>query len=701
LAALAFLTACKHSSGPQITSSLNLVDKSELKAFYVASFAPFEAAAANLRNNNPQYTVQKFPWRFDDKPPTYNIYSLSNANVEYAHAVGLTGAGQLIAVVDAGFLQSHLEFAGAGKIITPGGANAPDVHDHGTTVAAIAAGSANSGQTIGVAPGASLHLGSFDSFASMIAATRQANALGAIVQNNSWGYKTLDATTSDYNLAFGSAQGKAYISNLKQFAKTGVIVFAASNNVNRKKSDLMAGLPNVVTRIKRSWITAVNAVPTFAGNKLKSATLISSGCLDAAAWCMAADGTVYGAVATGINDYELGTGSSFAAPQISGAVAILAEAFPTLNAKEIRARLLASANNSFYKHSGYVKFAPGIKHGYGEKYGHGFLDLKAALLPIGAAFVPVTSGRSIPVNQPVILSGGMSGNAVSKRLAKYDLVFVDGMGGGFKASANMLTAEIKKVQDVRVSLGALLATDLNNEKKNPFDTTSIFSSLVAGQEMNFDVASTNFAVLLPSNSQEGESFGIAFRQKFDLGQSALSLGFNAMREADGFVGMKSLLNGEHLGSTHGAATVEWAIPLISRQEVRLSGSLGIAVPDGNISTMSLSSVNYNSIGASYSARDVFGDGDRFSFGVNLPHVINSGSATFAIPVATRSSGKPKFQSVKVPLAASRRQMDLTVSYGLPMSERSEMIMTATHSLNSGNVAEYADSVAAVGWRFRF
>jgi hypothetical protein len=294
----------------------------------------------------------------------------------------------------------------------------------------------------------------------------------------------------------------------------------------------------------------------------------------------------------------------------------------------------------------------------------------------------------------------MAGDVLTKRLAKHDLMFVDGMGGGFNASANMLAASSLKTQDVRKSLGTLLNTDLN-AGTNPFATQSVFSALVAGQEMDFDIASTNFAVLLPSSSEGADSFGFAFKQKFDLDQSALSLGFNAMREGDGFVGMKSMLNGEHLSSTHGAATVDWDIPLVGRQEVRLSGSLGVAVPDGNVSTLSLSQVTYNSIGASYSARDVFGEGDRFSFGVHLPQVINAGSAKFTIPVATRGNGKTKFQSVKVPLAPGGRQTDMSISYGLPLSDRSEVIMSAIHSLNSGNVAGYSDTVTALGWRLRF
>lgn len=701
MVALAALTACKPSqeqSGLSISGSLSLVDLSALTSAYVNSFAPFEAAAANLRNNDPRYTIQANNWSFGGGPPSYDSYSLDNANVEYAHAVGLTGVGQLIAIVDAGFLTTHDEFTGK-TITTPSGASAPGVDDHGTSVASIAAGAANFGNIIGVAPGADLHLGSFNTNASMTAAANQARNLGAIVQNNSWGYE-LTASDANYKAVFGSASGQTYINALKKLSKKSVIVFSASNNTGRSKADLMAGLPSLVSGLKPTWITAINAVPKYGGGKIKSASLISSGCLEAAAWCMAADGTVVAATAAGASNYGLMTGSSFSAPQISGAVALLAEAFPALSAKELRARLLASANNSFYKHTGYVKFAKGIKHGYNNTYGHGFLDLRAALLPIGGAFMPRASGRKVALSSPVVLSGGMAGNALSKRLARHNLIFIDGLGGGFQAPASILTAERRNYRNRGASLGTLMATDLNSKRADPFDNSSAFSSLIAGRELEVNLDATKVALLLPTGDFRSDSYGIAVSHAFDLGGSALSLGFQSMQEGDGFVGMKSLLPGERLNAVHNAATVELAIALVARQEIRIGGSLGIADPSGNMSTMSLSPVLYNSLKIGYGAHDVLGKGDRFSLGVNLPQVIHSGSASFNLPV-TMSAGSPTFSDINIPLAPDGRQMDMTIGYGFPLSDRSEVVMSAVHSLNSGNVSGQTDTVAAIGWRLRF
>ncbi|MGJ8585420.1 MAG: S8 family peptidase [Marinosulfonomonas sp.] len=707
LVSVGFLAACNGSDGGggTIESSLNLVNKSALTAGYVTSFAPFEAAAAALRTSNPRYTVQKHTWREYSTGKIRQSNSLDSANVEYAHAVGLTGAGQTIAVVDGGFLTSHVEFAG--KNITVPVAGLPAARDHGTAVAAIAAGSATSGQTVGVAPGADLLLGGYQDFTTSRLATEQATSMGAIVQNNSWGLLIrpgVEATANyaDFSYYGQFAEVRSYVGALQDYARNGVIVFAASNDKSRTVSDLTSALPNFVSGLQSSWITVVNATPRTKGNNVVGASLISSACLQAAAYCMAADGAVVVAQASSNNAYETqGYGSSYAAPQVAGAIALLAEAFPTLTAKELRARLLASANNRFYKHTGYVKFADGIKHGYNSTYGHGFLDVRRALLPIGQSFVPLSSGRNVRAGSPVVLSGGMSGNAISKRLSRHNLMFVDGMGGGFEASANMLTAELEKKQDIRQTIGDLMSVNLNSDDVDLFQSESRFSSLVAGKEMEVQLDNTRVAMLLPIDESREGSFGFEVAQTFDLGRSALSVGFRTMREGGSFVGMRATVDGDSLAANHNAATLEWALPLSGKQQVKVSGAVGVAVPYGNVSSVSLSQVEYNSVKVSYGTRDVLGRGDRLSLGVNLPQVVHAGSAEFSIPVSMSRSGAMNFSNVDVGLSPDARQVDLSIGYGVPLSDRSEMVMSAVHSLNSGNISGRTDSVAAVGWRLNF
>ncbi len=704
LAAVGFVAGCNHTGAGSGGQSY-LLD-SVFSSYFVQSYSPTdEATAANLRNS-PKYANQQwmwddtgYPWRAGNGLLTSN--SFKSAGVEYAHAVGLTGAGQTIAIVDAGFLMDHNELAGKTWSYSTG--YYPGVDDHGTTVASIAAGTGASGKMIGVAPGANLMLTDFNfGDAVMAQGNYDAIALGAIVQNNSWGYE-LDVSNASFQAVFkSSTASRQYYDSLVNLAQSAVIVWAMSNEDKRQRTHagIVSGLPVLVPSLENSWLAVVNAVPTFSGNAITSAALVSSQCYEAARWCIAADGNVYGAIATGPSNFQYWGGTSFAAPQVSGAIALLAQAFPTLNAKQLRARLLASADNSFFQNTGYVQFSPSVKHGYNSKFGHGFLNVKAALLPIGGSYIPQSNGGTLDVTKPVLLSGGMVGDALVTSLSRQELSLTDGMGAGFDVPASVLTAQTVAQYDPLATVNGLLAVDLQGDGTDPFSTDSAFSDSIAGQEMRFWANDTKVALLIPALGSPDANFGISAVRDFQLAGSDISLGLSAARENGGFAGLKSMVPGATLSGTHAAATFNWGVALAAGQEIRLSGSLGLAVPDGGLSDMAVSNVLYNSLKLTYGAQNVWGVGDRLSVGVSMPQAVQSGSARFMLPVAL-SNGQAAFQAATLSLAPVGRQVDLSISYGIPLSARSEVVMSAVRSLNNGNILGQNSSQAAIGVRFEF
>lgn len=692
LALAGFKADAEGADGDALAAINTRVSSAALSAKFPHDVGATEAAAEQLRKQD-RYKLQKFVWSFGNQPrKRYRSNALYHARVDYAHAAGLTGAGQTIAILDNGFRLSHNEFAG--KVIDmPGGVNAPGIEHHGTSVASIAAGSATSGSMIGVAPGANLQVGGYDTFGSMVAATNQAKTLGAIVQNNSWGVE-VSVSAKNYRDIFSSTGGQNYIDSLRDFAQDGLIVFAASNKSGRKTADLMGALPKVVPELKGSWITAVNGVPTFKGRRITKAQRLSSKCLQASAWCVAADGTYNAAQANSNSSYALVTGTSMAAPTVSGAVALLAEAFPTFTNKELRARLLASANNRFYKHTGSVTFAPGVKHGYNRVWGHGFIDLKAALLPIGGSYMRTKGGaQRVRVDRPILMTGGMAGNAIARSLGDHDMSVVDGLGAGFDMPASMLTAE-SVTDSGRASALALLTGSASDPMANAFP------AFASGQKVDLSVGDTRIALLMPSEGGATSDFGISVLHELTDTAPGLSVGLTAMREADGFVGMESMLSGSKINGTHLAAVVGLTMPLSARHDLRLSGAMGMAMPDGDMPAMDMSTVGFNSVGVTYGVNNLARNGDRMTFGLNLPQVASSGVATVALPTV-RSSGKFQPRSLDVGLAPEKRQMDLTFSYAMPVSTRSEISFSAVHSLNDGHVDGRRATGAGIGFQMRF
>jgi len=404
-----------------------------LSSYFVKSFAAFEDAATRLRENTARYTVQKSTWRFKGTEDYFSNYPIASARIEYAHAVGLTGKGQTVSIVDLGFLTTHEALAGK-TLYEPGYALEPG--SHGTAVASVLAGL--SSNMIGVAPGANLALGEFVTDEKLAAATREATRLKAVAQNNSWGYPTVGATSEGFKQVFGSKSGAEYLSALDGYTRNGVVVFAVINEEPRTGASLMEALPALRPSLESGWLAVVNAVPKFDEDRILSATRISAGCLEAAKWCLTADGSWTAASGASATSYEFVTGSSFAAPQVSGALALLGEAFPNLTPHDLRIRLLASADNNFYQHDAQQELVPGFRHGYNQEFGHGFLNLRAALLPIGTPTVQMESGDAVESDRPLLVSGGTSGDAMAVSMAQHKVLVTDSFAGDFLVGGETL-----------------------------------------------------------------------------------------------------------------------------------------------------------------------------------------------------------------------------------------------------------------------
>ncbi len=192
---------------------------------------------------------------------------------------------------------------------------------------------------------------------------------------------------------------QTYINALDTFQKTGVVVWALSNNSSFASGDISAALPYFEPRLAEAWIAVANGYFEVNGNgNITRAVRLSAQCGLAARFCLAGDGTALAAWNTSNLSYASGTGTSFVAPQVSGAVALLAEAFPDLTPAEWTQRLLASADNSWFAAQGVpiagtVDYGNGVTHAYSTEWGHGVLNIKAALSPIGT--VAVLNGATV------------------------------------------------------------------------------------------------------------------------------------------------------------------------------------------------------------------------------------------------------------------------------------------------------------------
>ena len=317
-------------------------------------------------------------------PPQPPIDAQLNLTDTYAaHTAGFDGTGVIIGVVDSGIMRNHPALAGrvSNELIyvdpSQNNTKIDDVVGHGTWVSEIAAGKPFGQFVGGIAPGATLvsariiddqeptddgsgngnRVGPAEGqfFAGV---NDDLIANGVKVMNNSWGGLYWDASDTATTQAFDVAYSKF----VNQYG--GLVVFAAGNDSKPNPSDV-AALPSRAPDLEKGWLTAV-ALDSLNPTQLAS---YSNACGIAMRYCLAAPGNV---IVSGKDDtpssesYWIVEGTSFAAPEVSGAAALVWQAFPYFSNDLVRQTLLGTAKDLG---------APGPD----PVFGYGALDVGAAV----------------------------------------------------------------------------------------------------------------------------------------------------------------------------------------------------------------------------------------------------------------------------------------------------------------------------------
>lgn len=295
---------------------------------------------ADFRTTFDYFAVRENPL-FDR---SWHINSANDINVKKAWQQGYTGKGIKIAIIDKGFEIYHedLRHAVIYAIDTTTG-RLPRAQEHGTMCAGLAGARSNNVGSLGVAPASGLILiaSSLSSDAERIKAFLKAQELGADVISCSWGtYHASQAVTDAITDIARNARG----------GRGAVFIFASGNDgkdLDASGIDDESEIEDVlgVGFVKRNG--EIDGRSNYGSN----VDLVAPG----------AD-----ILSTSYHfGYGTSDGSSFAAPQVAGAAAIILEKKPYLTSKEVRALLTKHAK----KHGG----------GFSTKYGHGRLDVRRAL----------------------------------------------------------------------------------------------------------------------------------------------------------------------------------------------------------------------------------------------------------------------------------------------------------------------------------
>jgi hypothetical protein len=313
-------------------------------------------------------------------PPNFRTqeYNRSNgleiSNAVPAYQAGASGQGVVAAVVDSGIVSDNAEFAGR---ISPasqdvaGSRGLGDEDGHGTSVSAVLLAAKNDSGTHGVAynatllalrtdtPGSCAGSGCTHSDNVIARALDIAVAQGAKVANLSLGGSTA-------NSALRAAISRATAAGM-------VIVMSAGNDNQANPSELALIATDGVARGQVIVAGSIDAGKTRSdfSNRAGSTANTYLTALGENLRTIDENGTAV-----------LASGTSFAAPLVSGAVALLAQAFPNLSGAQIAQLLLESADDLG---------DPGTD----PVYGRGGLNIGRAFQPRGATAL---AGSQLPVN---------------------------------------------------------------------------------------------------------------------------------------------------------------------------------------------------------------------------------------------------------------------------------------------------------------
>lgn len=481
-----------------------------------------------------------------------NQRGLSSINAAEAYAIleknnkPIAGSGVVVAVTDSGLNISHREISSnyiaensydyVGK-----SSNMKDYDNHGTHVSSTIAGVKDSQGMHGVAYNSKLV-----SFAiidpSHLVSTSEINDVGnrvgnasAKIVNASWGYDLYSQYNGDKNYGAGASLfDQIFVDILSNKLKTSDALFIAaagndasplytsakryesySNFPKPGKPALFANHPDL-----EGYVLAVVAVDSE-----KKISDFSNRCTVTKNYCLAAPGTdIYAAISNPLNGYDFYSGTSMAAPHVSGAAAVLRAAWPQLTAKQTSQILLESADDLG---------DPGVD----DVYGHGMLNLAEAVKAKGENIIPLAkdSTKGLDVRNSNLVSSTIFGSSFTENLSREisDVIFLDKYGRDYKAFlgskininndnklSNVTSSLISNYESKSIPLNlGFLGSQYQSTKLNLFVNTYNKTRI---KNFTYDNSSTDRESSFGSGFSLVQKFGRDFMMGFSANNDSIS-----------------------------------------------------------------------------------------------------------------------------------------------------------------------------------
>ncbi|MCK0127463.1 S8 family peptidase [Erythrobacter sp. F6033] len=357
---------------------------------------------------------------------------------------GFTGDGEIIAVIDTGIDSDSPEFTGrihplSQDVVSNRGVDPED--DHGTNVALVAAAGRDGTGVVGIAFESEVLALRGDGVGTCGTDTPDDPTLGCTLADSdiARGIRVaIDAGATVINLSLGGGSAsQGVLSAIRDATTAGIVVVVAAGNggdgsepgIDPDQPDpfgasiLRAGNGNVIIVGSVDDQGEISDFSNRAGNDAAS-YLTAFG---ERICCVYDDGELFIEEVDGQRFVTVFSGTSFAAPQVSGAVALLAQAFPNLTAQEIVEILLDTARDAG-------------DAGTDAVFGTGILDIAAAIAPSGATSIAGTN-QTLALADSFALGSAAMGDALTGAtlstvvLDEYQRAYNVALGGQTQSAA--------------------------------------------------------------------------------------------------------------------------------------------------------------------------------------------------------------------------------------------------------------------------
>jgi len=653
-----------------------------------------------------------------------NTNWLRQVNAEKTHLRNITGKGVRVGVLDTGLDMSNVTVNRElfGRIITPydattkkAGVTDTWITKHGTMVSNIIGAKADGIGMYGIAPEVNI---------TPIRVFDNAGRGAESYFNNGITYATKNKIKI-LNASLGST-GQFGASGLAQAVKSGALVVVAAGN--------SAGANPL-------W-PARYAKETWANGQVIAVGAVDSNNVIASFSNRAGDTAKYFLVAPGVNivsscgsasssGYCIGSGTSYAAPIVTGAAALLQQNWPKLSAGQTADILLRTAKDLG---------APGTD----SIYGRGLLDIEKAYLPIGTVNTVSRAGTAVAVKTVSGTAAKPMGDAfksVKMNMEGYDEY---NRNYSYKLSAMLQSAPVTSLAELTTESSALQVAEKrlgkNTYKEASLVSNGQFSANFNAGSYSYNVGSGNMARyafglgasdnqvfalasdftknpylgLLPNhnhafigqNLDNGVGLKAGLISNYDL--TALTLNpvsatnmsmIEVSKKGEGYLLSASVGTLDEqtgvLGSAFssgfnnsGSSTMNYnfsaAYSFSDRLSMAANFSQGITKAGSSSGLMALSDSVSQSWSLGLVGSEIFQKSDKFAVSLSSPLSIVKGSATLNAATGTNEAGDAIFSSESVSLAPSERELRSEVRYSHALSEDSRISYGLISRLNPNN-----------------